>query len=69
MLGHGSATMTLDNYGHLFEDRLDGVGDAMDRASAARERRRGAHRFLLLPSVSRAGSRQISRSGSAQRFR
>ena len=32
--------MTLDNYGHLFEDRLDGVGDAMDRASAARERRR-----------------------------
>ncbi len=32
--------MTLDTYGHLFEDRLDEVGDAMDRArTAARERR------------------------------
>ena len=40
MLGHSSATMTLDTYGHLFEDRLDEVGDAMDRArAAARERR------------------------------
>ena len=28
MLGHASATMTLDTYGHLFEDRLDEVGDA-----------------------------------------
>jgi integrase len=26
MLGHASATMTLDTYGHLFEDRLDEVG-------------------------------------------
>ena len=26
-----SATMTLDTYGHLFEDRLDEVADAMDR--------------------------------------
>ncbi len=40
MLGHASATMTLDTYGHLFEDRLDEVGDAMDRArEAARQRR------------------------------
>jgi integrase len=40
MLGHSSATMTLDTYGHLFEDRLDEVGDAMDRArEAARSRR------------------------------
>jgi hypothetical protein len=32
--------MTLDTYGHLFEDRLDEVGDAMDRArEAARSRR------------------------------
>ena len=38
MLGHGSASMTLDTYGHLFEDRLDEVGDAMGRArDAARE--------------------------------
>ena len=32
MLGHGSATMTLDTYGHLFENRLDDVADAMDLA-------------------------------------
>ncbi|VXC13328.1 Site-specific integrase (modular protein) [Aeromicrobium sp. 9AM] len=32
MLGHGSATMTLDTYGHLFENRLDEVADAMDLA-------------------------------------
>jgi len=49
MLGHASATMTLDTYGHLFEDRLDEVGDAMDRArAAARRRRDGAD---LLPRV------------------
>ena len=30
MLGHKSATMTLDLYGHLFGDRLDVVADAMD---------------------------------------
>ncbi|MFJ9558027.1 tyrosine-type recombinase/integrase [Nocardiopsis sp. NPDC101807] len=35
MLGHNSATMTLDRYGHLFPDRLDEVADAMD---AARQR-------------------------------
>ena len=29
LLGHASATMTLDTYGHLFEDRLDEAGDAM----------------------------------------
>jgi integrase len=35
MLGHKSAVMTLDQYGHLFGDRLDIVADAMD---AAREK-------------------------------
>ena len=30
MLGHKSAVMTLDQYGHLFGDRLDVVADAMD---------------------------------------
>lgn len=38
-LGHKSATMTLDNYGHLFDDDLDGVADRMGaafRAAAAR---------------------------------
>jgi integrase len=34
MLGHKSATMTLDQYGHLFGDRLDVVADAMDSARA-----------------------------------
>jgi integrase len=34
MLGHKSATMTLDQYGHLFDDRLDVVADAMDAARA-----------------------------------
>jgi integrase len=35
MLGHKSATMTLDLYGHLFENQLDEVADAMDAARAA----------------------------------
>lgn len=36
MLGHKSATMTLDLYGHLFSDRLHEVADALDRAAASR---------------------------------
>jgi integrase len=32
MLGHKSATMTLDLYGHLFPDRLDVVADALESA-------------------------------------
>lgn len=47
MLGHASATMTMDTYGHLFEDRLDEISDAMD---AARE----ANRFRL-PSAAPLG--------------
>lgn len=35
MLGHKSATMTLDLYGHLFPDRLDEVADALDTAARA----------------------------------
>lgn len=35
MLGHKSAAMTLDIYGHLFPDRLDEVADAMDAARRA----------------------------------
>ncbi|WP_280255199.1 tyrosine-type recombinase/integrase [Nocardia wallacei] len=30
MLGHKTATMTLDLYGHLYEDDLDSVADSMD---------------------------------------
>ncbi|WTW96160.1 site-specific integrase [Streptomycetaceae bacterium NBC_01309] len=36
MLGHKSATMTLDLYGHLFPDRLDEVADRLDRERARR---------------------------------
>lgn len=32
MLGHASATMTLDLYGHLYADRLDEISDRMDSA-------------------------------------
>ncbi|GAB3312791.1 site-specific integrase [Geodermatophilus aquaeductus] len=35
MLGHASAAMTLDQYGHLFGDRLDHVAEAMEAARAA----------------------------------
>lgn len=35
MLGHKSATMTFDLYGHAMGDRLDVVADAMDAARAA----------------------------------
>jgi integrase len=30
MLGHASATLTLDRYGHLFADELDAVADRLD---------------------------------------
>ncbi|MDT0304001.1 tyrosine-type recombinase/integrase [Streptomonospora wellingtoniae] len=46
MLGHTTATMTLDTYGHLFPDRLDEVADAVDagrmKAAAARAEHGGA---------------------------
>jgi hypothetical protein len=35
MLGHRTATMTLDLYGHLFPDRLNDVADRMDLAARA----------------------------------
>jgi integrase len=35
MLGHKSATMTLDQYGHLFDDRLKDVADRLDAAARA----------------------------------
>jgi integrase len=34
MLGHGSAAMTLDLYGHLFGDDLDSVAERLDAARA-----------------------------------
>ncbi|MGW0245381.1 tyrosine-type recombinase/integrase [Nocardia goodfellowii] len=35
MLGHKTATLTLDLYGHLFDDDLDPVADALNRAAGA----------------------------------
>jgi integrase len=35
MLGHASATVTLDRYGHLFGDELDAVADRLDAAARA----------------------------------
>lgn len=35
MLGHASATMTRDLYGHVYADCLDEVADAMDAARRA----------------------------------
>lgn len=34
MLGHASAQMTLDRYGHLFPDELEAVADRLDAARA-----------------------------------
>ena len=34
-LGHATATMTLDLYGHLYDDDLDALADALDRRLAA----------------------------------
>ena len=33
-LGHASATMTLDRYGHLWPDELDALSDALDTVAA-----------------------------------
>ncbi|WP_324198606.1 tyrosine-type recombinase/integrase [Nocardia brasiliensis] len=35
MLGHKTATLTLDLYGHLFDDDLGPVADAMNRGALA----------------------------------
>ena len=65
MLGHSSATMTLDTYGHLFEDRLDEVGDALDAARAAAQQRRNALRALprvapVLPEANSTGNAEAA---------
>lgn len=35
MLGHKSATLTLDRYGHLYDNELQGVADRLDTLAAA----------------------------------
>ena len=48
MLGHASAAMTLDIYGHLFEDRLDEVGNALDAGRITAQQRRAQLRAVPL---------------------
>jgi integrase len=51
MLGHRSATLTLDRYGHLFGDELDAVAARLDEARAAFPRpERGLGEVRQLPS-------------------
>jgi integrase len=57
MLGHKSATMTLDLYGHLFDDRLDEVAGALDAAARATRQR---------PSKRRA-ERPVDQASSSRR--
>jgi integrase len=56
MLGHASATVTLDRYGHLFPDELDAVADRLDeaaaRASADYLRTNGQSSIVPLPLLS-----------------
>ena len=35
MLGHKSATLTLDRYGHLYADELQSVADRLDSLAFA----------------------------------
>jgi site-specific recombinase XerD len=37
MLGHKSASLTLDRYGHLYPDELQGVADRLDSLHASAE--------------------------------
>ena len=60
--------MTLDTYGHLFEDRLDEVGDAMDRARRAAQQRRNNLGALprvapVLPQAISAGNEEAALTG------
>lgn len=49
MLGHESAMMTWDLYGHLYGDRLDEVAEAMDLArTVAREARARSHSTTVM---------------------
>ncbi len=65
MLGHQSATMTLDLYGHLLADQLDEVADAMDaaRANGAAQRVAASVTALHFPHLIGAPARAEGPSG------
>ncbi|MCW2769989.1 MAG: Integrase [Aeromicrobium sp.] len=75
MLSHTSATMTLDTCGHLFENWLDEVAEAMDLAR--RNHRRDAGREVIplprvapcCPGVARDPLRPVCRRPPDRRFR
>lgn len=56
-LGHGSATLTLDLYGHLFPDELEGLSTALDEHRTAR----------LADYLRTAGGAQVSAIGPTAR--
>jgi integrase len=60
MLGHKSATMTLDLYGHLMSDRLDVVAEALDAARAAALTRGVAYPLPRAQVVPLAPARQVA---------
>jgi hypothetical protein len=49
MLGHASTSMTLDRYGHLFDDQLDELSERLDAAA----RRAGADCLGTDPTATR----------------
>lgn len=55
-LGHKSATMTLDNYGHLFDDDLDGVADRMGAGFRAAASARCAQNVPTRPHLRAVGT-------------
>ena len=81
MLGHSSATMTMDTYGHLFETRLDEVAEALDAArilariprptsehTAATAGRMRSFRCPVLPQCC-PGARSSTWTGTVQRVK
>ncbi|MBA2638931.1 MAG: tyrosine-type recombinase/integrase, partial [Nocardioidaceae bacterium] len=49
MLGHASASMTLDVYSGLFDDDLDGVAERLDAARAIAPVSPACHEATVLP--------------------
>ncbi len=62
MLGHASATMTLDLCGHLYGDRLDEVADRMDALRTARgpsaDFLRTEPQLIIFPELDRSAAGQ-----------
>ncbi|WP_404473587.1 tyrosine-type recombinase/integrase [Microbacterium aerolatum] len=66
MLGHASAAMTLDTYSDLFEDDLDAVAEALDRARA--EARPSSRRGPTINAFTRARRAQQLREANKRYY-